>query len=235
MDVREAQQKKAGENPVLIYENKLASEEDIKDFILEGEAAITFPQGRMRLENKLAAEEGQKANYVLWCPEEFPSDIMITWDFYPIREPGLCMMFFAAKGKEGQDIFDGSLKKRTGEYIQYHHGDINAFHVSYFRRKEPDERGFHTCNLRKSYGFYLTSQGGDPIPDVADAKPPYHIAVIKKENIVIFMIDELEIFRFEDNGESYGPLLGGGKIGFRQLAPFIGEYTNLKVFQLNAE
>ena len=49
------------------------------------------------------------------------------------------------------------------------------------------------------------------------------------------MIDELEVFRFEDNGESYGPLLEGGKIGFRQLAPFIGEYANLKVFQLNAE
>lgn len=235
MDIKEVQQKKAGGDLALIYENKLTSKEDIKDFILEGEAAITFPQGRMRLENKLAAEEGQKANYVLWCPEEFPSDIMITWDFYPIREPGLCMMFFAAKGKEGKDIFDSYLQKRTGEYIQYHHGDINAFHVSYFRRKEPDERGFHTCNLRKSYGFYLTSQGGDPIPDVADAKPPYHIAVIKKGNIVIFMIDELEVFRFEDNGESYGPLLGGGKVGFRQLAPFIGEYANLKVFQLNAE
>ena len=126
MDIKEVQQKKAGGDLVLIYENKLTSKEDIKDFILEGEAAITFPQGRMRLENKLAAEEGQKANYVLWCPEEFPSDIMITWDFYPIREPGLCMMFFAAKGKEGKDIFDSSLQKRTGEYIQYHHGDINA-------------------------------------------------------------------------------------------------------------
>ena len=120
MDIKEVQQKKAGGDLVLIYENKLTSKEDIKDFILEGEAEITFPQGRMRLENKLAAEEGQKANYVLWCPEEFPSDIMITWDFYPIREPGLCMMFFAAKGKEGKDIFDSSLQKRTGEIGRAH-------------------------------------------------------------------------------------------------------------------
>ncbi|MBO5278041.1 MAG: DUF1961 family protein [Lachnospiraceae bacterium] len=224
--------KEAAEKAVLIYENPLVCEEDVKDFILEGKAAITFPQGRMRLENKLASEEGQKANYVLWCPQDFPSDVLITWDFYPVREPGLCMMFFAAKGKGGEDLFDSSLQKRTGEYVQYHHGDINAFHISYFRRKEPDERAFHTCNLRKSYGFYLTAQGGDPIPDVADAKPPYHIAVLKKGNEVRFYIDELEIFCFVDDGETYGSLLGGGKIGFRQLAPFIGEYENLKVYEV---
>lgn len=224
----------AGCRTELIYENPLAAEADIKDFIMEGEAVITFPLGRMRLENKLSEKEGQKANYVLWCPEEFPSDVLITWDFYPVREPGLCMMFFAARGMEDQDLFDGSLQKRTGEYVQYHHGDINAFHISYFRRKEPDERSFHTCNLRKSYGFHLTAQGGDPIPDVADAKPPYHIAVIKKGNVVRFLIDALEIFQFEDDGRTYGPLLAGGKIGFRQLAPFIGEYANLRVYRLFA-
>ncbi len=170
MESIEQQLLAAGCRTELIYENPLAAEADIKDFIMEGEAVITFPLGRMRLENKLSEKEGQKANYVLWCPEEFPSDVLITWDFYPVREPGLCMMFFAARGMGDQDLFDGSLQKRTGEYVQYHHGDINAFHISYFRRKEPDERSFHTCNLRKSYGFHLTAQGGDPIPDVADAK-----------------------------------------------------------------
>ncbi len=234
MESREQQLLAAGYRTELIYENPLASETDIKDFIMEGEAVITFPLGRMRLENKLSEKEGQKANYVLWCPEEFPSDVLIAWDFYPVREPGLCMMFFAARGTEEKELFDSSLQKRTGEYVQYHHGDINAFHISYFRRKEPDERSFHTCNLRKSYGFYLTAQGGDPIPDVADAKPPYHIAVIKKGNVVRFLINELEIFRFEDDGETYGPLLAGGKIGFRQLAPLIGEYADLRVYKLFA-
>lgn len=234
MESIEQQLLAAGCRTELIYENPLAAEADIKDFIMEGEAVITFPLGRMRLENKLSEKEGQKANYVLWCPEEFPSDVLITWDFYPVREPGLCMMFFAARGMGDQDLFDGSLQKRTGEYVQYHHGDINAFHISYFRRKEPDERSFHTCNLRKSYGFHLTAQGGDPIPDVADAKPPYHIVVIKKGNVVRFLIDALEIFQFEDDGKTYGPLLAGGKIGFRQLAPFIGEYANLRVYRLFA-
>ncbi len=215
---------------VLLYENLLSCEEDIRGFVLEGKAGITFENGRMRMENVLDAKQGQKANFVLWCPEEFPADVFIEWDFWPIKEPGLCMLFFAAKGKNGEDIFDENLQARTGEYPLYHHGDINAFHVSYYRRKEPDERAFHTCNLRKSYGFHLVAQGGDPIPDADEAKGPYRIALLKKGSRVHFFINDLEIFRFDDDGEQYGALLGGGKIGFRQLAPFIGEYANLKVY-----
>lgn len=216
----------------LIYENALACEEDIKDFILEGEAKISFPNGRMQLENAMDAANGQKANYVLWCPEDFPSDVLITWEFLPVREPGLCILFFGARGKNGEDIFDCRLAERTGEYPQYHHGDINTFHVSYFRRKEPDERAFHTCNLRKSYGFHLVAQGGDPIPDADEVTEPYRLAVRKEKGLITFSVNELEVFRFEDDGETYGPLLRGGKIGFRQLAPLIAEYGNLKVYQI---
>ena len=216
----------------LLYENPLSCAEDIKDFILEGKAEITFPDGRMRLENKLDPSLAQKANYVLWCDKEFPSDICIEWEFKPIKEPGLCIMFFAAKGINGEDLFDKSLAERTGEYVLYHHGDINAFHVSYFRRKEPDERAFHTCNLRKSYGFHLVAQGGDPIPEADEINEFYKIKVWKKDNVVKFFINDLEVFKFEDDGTTYGQLLEGGKIGFRQLAPLVAEYANLKVYAL---
>lgn len=217
---------------ILLYENKLSCEEDVKSFRLEGNAKITFPNGRMRMENGMDAALGQKANYVLWCPEEFPSDVYIEWDFLPVREPGLCILFFAAKGRNGEALFSEELAERTGEYVQYHHGDMNAFHVSYFRRKEPDERAFHTCNLRKSYGFHLVAQGGDPIPDADEVTQPYKIGVLKKENKVVFYINELEIFQFVDDGETYGPLLGCGNIGFRQLAPLVAEYANLKVYRV---
>ena len=97
----------------LLYENPLSCNEDVKDFVLEGKANITFPEGRMRIENAVSDKEGQKANYVFWCPEEFPSDVLIQWNFWPLREPGLCMLFFAAKGKNGEDLFDPSLANRT--------------------------------------------------------------------------------------------------------------------------
>lgn len=217
----------------LIYHNPLRCPEDVKDFILEGSAKISFEDGKMRLENAMDASNGQKANYVLWCPEDFPSDVYIEWDFRPLREPGLCILFFAAQGKNGESIFAENLTARTGEYVQYHHGDINAFHVSYFRRKEPDERAFHTCNLRKSYGFHLVAQGADPIPGVEDAKEMYHIGVLKKDNVVKFYVNELEVFSFEDDGKTYGDLLKGGKIGFRQLAPLVAEYSDLKVYEIS--
>jgi hypothetical protein len=216
----------------LLYNNPLSCYDDIKDFILEGEAAISFNNGHMRMQNKLSADNGQKANYVLWCPVDFPDNIRIEWDFMPIEEPGLCILFFSALGINGESIFDNKLNKRTGEYPQYHHGDINAFHVSYFRRKEPDERKFHTCNLRKSYGFNLVAQGADPIPDTADISSMYHLVLIKKENIVKFVINDLEVFEFTDDGHTYGDILTGGKIGFRQLAPLVAEYANLEVYSI---
>ena len=216
----------------LIYENALSCERDVEGFVLEGSARLSFPEGKLRMENALSAAEGQKANYVLWCPEDFPSDVRIEWKFRPIREPGLAILFFAAKGRAGEDIFDSSLAGRTGEYVQYHHGDIDAFHVSYFRRKEPDERALHTCNLRKSYGFHLVAQGGDPIPDADECKNMYRIALEKKGNLVRFLVEEVEVFRYVDDGETYGPCLTGGKIGFRQLAPMIAEYADLKVYAL---
>jgi hypothetical protein len=214
----------------LIYENPLATADDVKDFVMEGSAAISFPRGRMRMENLMDAAHGQKSNFVYWCPVDFPSDLRIIWDFYPIYEPGLCILFFSAKGRNGEDILTGGLSQRAGEYQQYHSGEMNAYHVSYFRRKWEDERSFHTCNLRKSHGFHLVAQGADPIPSVSDAVSPYKIALEKDGGNVSFYINDLHIFTFKDDGKAYGEVLQGGKIGFRQMAPLIGEYANLKVY-----
>ena len=219
----------------LIYQNPLKNEADIKGFITEGIALITFPEGRMRMQNALDANEGQRANYVLWCPEVFPSDIRVEWTFRPLSGEGLCILFFAASGQNGEDLFSPVLSPRTGQYPQYHHGDINAFHVSYFRRKEPEERIFHTCNLRKSYGFQLVAQGADPIPDIADCKKDYRMTLEKKGPSVSFYTDGLKLFEYLDDGVTFGPRLDSGRIGFRQLAPLIAEYADLSVWKLSEE
>lgn len=117
----------------LIYENPLSCESDVKNFVLEGEANISFENGVMRLASKLDPALGQAANYVYWCDADFPSDVMIQWKFKPLAETGLCILFFSALGINGEDIFDKSLRERNGRYDQYHNGDINAFHVSYYR------------------------------------------------------------------------------------------------------
>lgn len=217
----------------LIYSNSLNSEKDIEDFVLEGKASITFDKGAMQMSNALDSAVGQKANFVLWCPLDFPSDLRIEWDFRPLGDKGLCMMFFSAIGSSGEDIFSPNLNRREGEYFQYHNSDLNTFHASYFRRKEPDERAFHVCNLRKSKGLHLVSQGADPIPSYYEGMEFYHIRIDKFENNIKFYVNNLLLFSFIDDGVTYGPLLKGGKLGFRQLAPLKAEYKNLKVYLLS--
>ena len=213
-----------------IFANALASERDIDGFVMEGSGVTSFPRKRLRLESTVGPERGQAANVVFWCPETFPSNISIEWDFYPVHEPGLCMMFFAAKGRRGEDLFAPELARRTGEYDQYNKGDIDAYHVSYFRRK--NVRSFNTCNLRRSYGFHLVAQGADPIPAVLDAVPPYHIEVRKLNEVIMFLVNDLELIRWGDDGDRYGPVLTHGKIGFRQMAPMIAEYADLTVSEI---
>lgn len=216
----------------VIYDNALACEKDVSEFVMEGQAAVSFPMGRLRLENKLPPELGSPANYVYWLDRDFPADISISWDFLPIREPGLCMLLVAATGRQGQDIFDPGLARRTGEYDQYNRGEIDMLHVSYFRRKAPAERAFHVCNLRKSYGFHLVAQGADPLPSTAEAAGPYRMQFVKYGPHVEFFINDLQILSWTDDGLTHGPVRGGGKVGFRQMAPMLAEYANLKVHRV---
>ncbi|MBT2755549.1 DUF1961 family protein [Mesobacillus foraminis] len=215
-----------------LYSNSFSFTADIADWKLEGKARTSFEENRLILENELSPSlHGDNAHWVLWCPVEFPDKVMIEWEFYPIREPGLCMIFFSAKGRNGEDLFSSSLSERNGRYPQYHSGDINALHLSYFRHKHADERAFRTCNLRKSHGFHLAAMGADPLPPAEDAISPYHMRLVKYEGIVQFSINDLPVLEWVDDGKSYGEILSGGKIGFRQMAPMKAAYSNFRVHE----
>jgi len=215
----------------LLYGNPLNNEACVKDFVLEGHAKVSFHDGRMLLENALDEGVGQKSNFVYWCPHDFGGDMEISWKFKPLREPGLAIMFFNAIGTGGEDIFDKSLPKRTGEYDMYHSGAINCYHISYFRRRWQEEREFHTCNLRKSKGFHLVAMGADPLPGVDDSKDFYEIKIVTLGNDIYFFIDGLQIFHWNDNGE-LGMPPQKGKIGFRQMAPLAALYSDLRVYRV---
>ena len=209
-----------------IYENPLSSKEDIKGVVLETgrevQPEISFMNGRMQLKSE--------AHFLMWFPLDFPDNIAVSWDFMPKTDDGLAMFWFCATGRRGEDLFDRSLAKRTGNYPQYHTGDINAYHLAYFRRNPWDDPQINTVNLRKSHGNRLVAQGADPIPNVevekvrANLKDPYKILVIKAGGYIRMMIDDLLIFDWKDD-EPYTR----GKIGFRQMANLVAEYSNLKV------
>ena len=219
------------------YWNPLATAEDLAGWVAEGPVGIEHWESGIVLsstadEEALAAEgRGDHAHFVYWCPQVFAADVQLSFDFRPLSGHGLAMIFLAATGARGEDLFDPVLAQRTGFYPQYHSGDIAALHLSYLRRKWDTERRFHTCNLRKSPGFHLVAQGADPLPGPEDADRHYRVTVTKRGPDVTFAIDDLTLLRWHDDG-STGPPRGAGRIGFRQMAPLTAHYRNLEVHEL---
>lgn len=221
----------AGEEK-LLYRNIFESSDDIASWVREGPVEATVCDNTLQLSGAAGIDD----HFVLWLPDAFPDCIRISWDFSPVQEPGLAMLFFgaepAASGGSGS-IFDHSLAQRNGSYAQYHSGDIRALHASYFRRRWPEERAFHLANLRKSPGFHLVAQGADPLPPVADAAGTfYRVEVVKDGPRVRLSVNGLLLFAWEDADRSTGPVIGGGCIGFRQMSPLVARYRNLEVWKL---
>lgn len=211
----------------LLYSNPLAGPADVSGWMAEGPLSLESHNGALELSGSLDDEEfGDHAHWTFWCPEEFPDGIRISWEFLPLAEPGLAMLFFSALGHGGRDLFSADLAPRTGYYPQYHSGDIDALHVSYFRHKYESERAFRTCNLRKSAGFELVAQGADPLPPAGDAVDFYRMEVLKDGPRVAFSINGLPLIEWSDGSDK---VLGRGRVGFRQMAPLKAAYRNFTV------
>ncbi|KAJ5729566.1 uncharacterized protein N7483_004074 [Penicillium malachiteum] len=223
--------------PKLLYKNTLESESDVADWIPEGPVKVKSVTTDDKNSIELSSAGDLNDHFTFWCPEKFPSKIRIKWEFSPIFEPGLAMLFFgaapAAPESGDSSIFSPSLAHRDGAYPQYHSSDIRTLHISYFRRRWENERAFHTCNLRKSPGFHLVAQGADPLPPVEDARGAfYRIEVIKDDQKIRFSINDLPLFEWVDDDGKTGPVVGDGAIGFRQMAPLVAQYRNLEVWEL---
>ncbi len=209
----------------LIYENALSSEADLDGAVIESseedQPVITFDNGRMRMESDV--------HFLLWFPDDLPDNIAVTWEFLPEVDDGLAMFWFCAKGREGEDLFDPSLDERTGSYSQYNRGDINAYHLAYFRRNPWDDPHLNTVNLRKSYGHELVALGANPIPAVEHVEDLYTIQVIKSGPNIQVSINDIVVVDWYDEDEYWEE----GKIGFRQMANLAAEYANLRVNEVS--
>lgn len=212
------------------HHNTMGSPDLLRHWIAEG--PVRVEQGPSGVVLSSSPSDGDDGHWTLWCPESFGGDIRISWEFRPISEPGLAMLFFAATGHSPGGLFSSGQVVRDGSYRHYHSGDIDALHVSYFRHKWPSERAFRTCNLRKSAGFHLVAQGADPLPPAEDADGFYRLAVEKTGPDVVFSVNELPVLAWHDDGLTGGPPLAGGHIGLRQMAPLVAEYRNFAVVPL---
>lgn len=211
----------------LLYSRALGTAADTQGWKLEGPGIVEYRDGWMQM--KSARPDGPDGHIVHWCPEEFPARFWAEWEFELLSEQGLCIVFFAARGQGGRDVFDPTLAPRNGIFRQYHSGDIDCYHVSYFANTPGSAR--RVANLRKNSGFFLVANG--PIGVTEARAGEVHRAVLVKDGARIRMaVDGRTIIDHTDDGARAGPVWAGGKIGLRQMQWTAGRYRNFRVFGL---
>jgi len=209
----------------LIYSNKLSTAGDVTDWIMEGPGKYEFVDKQMQMYSP--EEEG---HHIFWCPKDFPSSFIAEWDMQNLEtDAGLCIVFFAATGLKGESIFDASMPARTtGVFTDYTKGAMNCYHISYYANAK-DDLHRETAHLRKNKGFNLVLTGEKGIS--VESTDKHHIKLIKSAGHIIMYADYRKIIDWTDDGKQYGPMLQGGKIGFRQMKWTRCGYRNFKVWE----
>jgi len=211
----------------LVYQKDLVSEADCEGWVMEGPGEVAFEDGWMVMSSK--RPDGPDGHIVHWPSVDFPSDFVAEWEMRPISDYGLCIVFFCAKGRNGEGLFDPALETRNGIFSQYTRGDINCYHISYYCNT-PFNPGRITSNMRKNHGFFVVANG--PPGVAAGDKEPHAVRLVKCGPHIHLSVDGRKLIDFHDDGETYGPVLGAGKIGFRQMQWMKAAYRNLRVYEL---
>jgi hypothetical protein len=190
---------------------------------MEGPGKVEFIDGWMHMYSP-----GQEMHHVFWCPEDFPGSFIAEWDAQNLgtdtMPSSLCIIFFAARGENGEDIFDPRLPERDGTFVQYTKGRILSYHLSYYA----NTRGH--ANLRKNNKFILVQEGKDGIP--ARSEKIHKLRLIKDGPHIVMFVDHRKIIDWTDDGKTYGPVYAGGNMGFRQMKNTHFRYRNFRVWSL---
>jgi hypothetical protein len=213
-----------------VYAAAFDNDDALADWKLEGGKRVSIADGKLVLENGSSDQQpaASSGHLVCWLTKEIPADFLLEFKVRPQdRKKGLNIVFFNARGLHGESIFDPALKPRTGIFAQYHSGDLNNYHISYWA----GERGH--ANVRKNAGFHLVVTGKDLIVS-ATADSFQTIRLYKHGSAIRLMVDDVIAVAFDDDGKTYGPVwTHPGWIGLRQMAHTVRcEYDDLKVYPL---
>ena len=214
------------EHPV--YSTTFDDPAELSRWVLEGGKGAAIESGLLVLESTPPVEGEKSDHLVYWLNEVFPADFLLEFSIRPQnRKDGLAIVFFNARGINGESIFDPALKSRDGVFKQYHSGDLNNYHISYWA----GDRG--TANIRKNAGFNLVATGPDLVTSgAADAFQT--VRIYKKGGSIRLIVDDVISAAWDDDGVTYGPVhTNDGWIGLRQMEHAIRcEYDHLKVYPL---
>jgi len=213
----------------LIYEADFSKKGALDSWTMEGPGVFeTDSDGWLTMESTEINEGGPgDGHFVFWTPPGLPENFIAEFDFQAISDKGLCIMLFAAEGKNGKDIFDSSLKGRDGHFGGYIRGDINCYHISYYANI-PTNPGRITSNLRKNAGFYLVANGPPGVP--MNSKEVHKVVLARKDGRIQLGVDGETIIDWQDDGVKYGPVHGKGHFALRQMKWMKARYNNFKLF-----
>ncbi len=212
-----------------IYSTQFESQAVLEDWVLEGGKSMSIEEGVLTLESEgTSTKPGPYNHLVAWLETEVPGDFYLEFDFRPKnKQQGLAIIFFNTRGTGGESIFDPSLSERDGTFIQYHSGDLNGYHISYWSGVR------NGSNLRKNEGFALVQSGEDPIS--LDKSDQFHrVGIYKNDGTIRYYVDGELALEYQDDGTTNGPVWNhSGWIGLRQMDhAHWTQYRNLSVYPL---
>jgi len=208
----------------LLYANDLSAPERIAHWRMEGHGQAECQDGWMTM-----GSQGEKGHHVLWCPEQFPESFIAEWEVQNRNTlAGLCIVFFAAKGVDGEDIHAPTLPARNGTFKQYTKGAINNYHISYHANTKNEPLRTH-ANLRKNKGFHKVQEGEVGMPAASEAV--HTVRLIKHKGTIRLYIDARKVIDWQDDGAQGGKVLEDGRIGFRQMKWTRFAYRNFQVWE----
>ena len=214
----------------LLYSNDLNDSAQLIDWVMEGPGKLNFEDGWMQM-----YAPNEQGHHVLWCPQDFPDSFIAEWQVQNLKfDAGLVIVFFAAQGEHGQNIFSPNLNKRDGTFDQYTLGDIKSYHISYYANAAHNPDRAH-ANLRKNNTFTLLQEGDKGIATLSN--DIHNIRLVKQSQHIQLYIDDRKVIDYIDNqpvvnGVDTGAALGSGKIGFRQMQWTKFQYRNFNVWAI---
>lgn len=207
----------------VLFQSAMDSKASVKGWVMEGAGRVEFTEGWMHM-----ASPSHKKHHVFWCPETFPASFVAQWEMQNQNlDAGLCIVFFAATGLQGEDVMDPALPKRDGTFSQYNNQALKNYHISYYANT-PGKPNRKQARLRKNPGKKIVSEGPRGI-EVASSQV-HKVTLIKEGARIRLYVDNRAIIDWTDDGKVKGEALGAGRIALRQMQWTEFRYRNFKVW-----
>jgi hypothetical protein len=216
-----------------VYASDFSDPRELSDWVLEGGRSMRIEDGRLILESAPAAnaDEPSRNHLVCWLKQEAPADFLCEIVLRPQdKRNGLNIIFFSTRGLDGRSVFDPSLAPRDGTFVQYHSGDLQGYHVSYWAAPRS------TTHIRKNRGFHLVAVS--ELDEIAGTPPEVFVTlrIYKRADKIRVMVNDRIVVAWDDDGRSFGPaILHSGWIGLRQMGyTQRTDYDRVALFPLTA-